>query len=403
MGAGNRSGFRSIIKWLAENHPEWITANIYLIPQTGRWDDLSVLLDTPCEDVALSIWARAISEKNGLACKWAPREKKNKIIFSKLRKTLGMSPKDFRKFLSENTNVVETAMCSGKWHEIDYNKVPSVAMARSANAFSKHDPARYDEWKESLANVDSTSKVNASTLFPHDVLRTSKRDGKLANAQFKALPNFMEGTSARIMPIADFSGSMRYEVSGEITAMDVAQSLALYCSDRVGENNPFYRKYIPFSHSSKLVSWNGKDFTNASKECDCKGYYGSTNIRAALDQILDSAKMFGVSNDQMPNCLLILSDMQFDEGVSGGDQTSVEKGIKEWEKCGYSRPKIIYWNLAGYGGSPATKLHNDVALVSGFSPSILGSILGGTDFSPMAVLDRAIEKYEVTVPNGVIA
>lgn len=402
-GAGNRSGFRSVVNWLSQNHPEWVKANIHLVPSTGRWDDLIACVDTPCEDVAIRYWSKAISEKDGLACKWAPREKKNKVVFSKLRKEIKMSPKEFRRFLSENTNVVETAMCSGDWHSIDYNTVPSVAMARSANAFLKHDPARYDSWRESLTDENSNSKVNADALFPHDVLRTSRKDSKLANAQFKALPNYMIESNARIMPIADFSGSMTSPASGSISCMDVAQSLALYCSDKVGEENPFYRMYIPFSNSSELVSWKNSDFSSAAKKCNCRGYYGSTNIKSALDQILDSAKMFNVSNDQMPNCLLILSDMQFDIGAECGNKSTVESCMKKWEKEGYDRPKIIYWNLAGYAGSPARGTHENIALISGFSPSILGSVLGGTDFSPMAVLDRAIAKYEVVVPEGVTA
>jgi len=400
-GAGNRSGFRSVVKWLAENHSDWVSANIKLIPETGRWDDLIACFDTPCEDVAINFWSNAISAKDGLACKWAPREKKNKIVFAKLRKALGLSPKDYRRHLSANTNVVETAMCSGNWHDIDYNKVPSVAMARSATAFLKHDPARYDSWKESLTDEDSTNKVNAGALFPHDVLRTCHKDAKLANAQFAALPNFMEENDDRIMAIADFSGSMCVGVSGSIRAIDISASLALYCSDRVGKDNPFYRKYIPFSSTSELVSWENKTFTQAAQKCR-NGYCGSTNVKAALDQILNSAKMFNVSNDQIPNCLLIISDMQFNgsgwgAGTCNSDESTIESCMKDWEANGYSRPRIVYWNTAGNAGSPA-RLHENVALVSGFSPSILGSVLGGTDFNPLAVLDRAIEKYEVVTP-----
>jgi hypothetical protein len=251
-----------------------------------------------------------------------------------------------------------------------------------------------------LTEEGTTNKVNASALFPHDVLRTSHRDKKLANAQFEALPNYMENCNMRVMPICDFSGSMNTRVSGEVTAMDISQSLGLYCSDRVGKDNPFYRMYIPFSDNSELVTWKGKTFSEGVNHAR-NGYCGSTNIAAALDRILDSAKMFNASNDQIPNCLLIISDMQFNEGTKNSDETVVEKCLKNWEKAGYTRPKIVYWNTAGYGGSPSTKAHKGVSLVSGFSPSILGSIFSGNDFSPMAVLDRAIEKYEITVPEGV--
>jgi len=412
-GAGNRSGFRAIVSWLSGRYPEWVIANLNLIPKTGRWDDLIACVDTPCESFAMKLWADAILQKDGLACKWAPREKNNKVVYSKLRKLAKMSPKDFRKHLADNTSVIETNMCSGEWYEIDYNTVPSVAMARSAKAFLKHDAARFDSWKNSLENPESTNKVNASVLFPHDVLRTlfseigeqryfrgrnNFADSKLANAQFEALPNYMEGLNMRIMSICDFSGSMCTQISGSIRAIDVSLGLGLYCSDRVGKENPFYRMFIPFSDSSKLISWQKDTFSIAAQKVN-DGWCGSTNIQKALDQILDSAKMFGATNEQIPNCLLILSDMQFNEGSRHASETVIESCMKKWEKEGYTRPRIVYWNLAGYKGSTDTFNRNDVALVSGFSPSLLKAILGGEDFSPMTILERAIAKYEIVEPS----
>jgi len=405
-GAGNRSGFRDINKWIAEKDSKWIEANMHFIPELGRWDDLLALVDTPCEDSALKFWVRAIQDGNGLAAKWAPRASKTNVkrkeLFNKLRKTASMSPKDFRKLLSGNTEVVESAMCQDSFYEIDYNKVPSVAMARYNSAFKKHDTARFDSWKNALeTGVDEEGKkvkVNASVLFPHDCIRTlHSEDAKVANAQFDALPNYMEGTNERIMAITDFSYSMSVKVSGSVSAMDVSMALGLYCSDRLGEDNPFYRKFIPFSDTSKLVTWKDKTFNEAARGLN-DGFCGSTNIGAALEQILEAAQMFGATNEQIPSTLLIVSDMQFNQGCSD-NETSVEIGLKRWEEAGYTRPKVVYWNTAGCDGAPTTMGHKDVALISGFSPSILTAVLGGEDFSPMAILDKAIEKYEVVDPT----
>ena len=62
-GAGNRSGARSILNWLAKEYPEWIKANIGFIPQLGRFDDLFALYGTPCEQEALQLWADYLNEK----------------------------------------------------------------------------------------------------------------------------------------------------------------------------------------------------------------------------------------------------------------------------------------------------------------------------------------------------
>jgi len=425
-GSGNRSGFRDIIAWLAKEDSRWIEANMHLIPEVGRWDDLESLVNTSCEKSALEFWVRAIQDEHQLAAKWAPREDKNKEIFSKMRKIAKMNPKEWRKFLVKNTNVVETIMCQQEWQDIDFSKVPSIAAARYNNAFKKHDPARYEQWKNALEKgVDENGnevKVNASVLFPHDCLRTlyadlsdseggyydftsfergsdyNFKDSKLANAQFAALPDYMGKTDMRIMPICDFSGSMGTEVSGIIRAIDVSMGLGLYCSDRLGKDNPFYRQFIPFSDTSRLVSWKDETFSVAAQAHN-DGWCGSTNIRAALDQILQAAQMYKAKNNQLPNCLLILSDMQFDQGTTDG-MTSVEAGLAAWEKAGYTRPKIVYWNTSGYAGSPSTKNHKDVGLVSGFSPSLLKAILGGEDFTPMAIMERAIAKYVVIDPDN---
>jgi hypothetical protein len=71
--------------------------------------------------------------------------------------------------------------------------------------------------------------------------------------------------------------------------------------------------------------------------------------------------------------------------------------MKKWEESGYKIPKIVYWNVAGYSGSPATVHDNRVALVSGFSPSILKAILACKDMSPVGVMQLALEKYKVTI------
>ena len=89
--------------------------------------------------------------------------------------------------------------------------------------------------------------------------------------------------------------------------------------------------------------------------------------------------------------------MQFHQGVEG-DDTETRKALNLWKEAGYDIPKIVYWNTAGYAGSPDTALGNDVALISGFSPAILKAVFSGEDFSPMAVMLRALEKYKISIP-----
>lgn len=388
-GAGNRSGFRDCLKWLGTNDPAWVKANIEKIPDVGRWDDLLSLYDTPVEKSAVRLWANAIHAGHGLACKWADVED------TKLREFLDMRPRAFRKLLVKGRKVVETQMCAKNWGEILYPQVPSVAMSRYTKAFTRHDEPRFSLFKKKVEKGEA--KINAGAIFPYDCLRTLKNgDREVAQLQWDALPNFMGDTNERILCLCDASGSMSTQVAGDVTNLDISTSLSLYCSDRLGKANPFYRKFIEFESEAHFIDWNGKSLFDALKLL--KGHCGSTNIQNALLNILGYANMFDVKPSHMPTKLMIISDMQFDNGASLSNATVVESAMAKWEAAGYKRPQIIYWCLASYAGSPATVKTPNTALVSGFSPSILKAILGGKDFSPLAVMNRALEKYSVIKP-----
>jgi len=397
-GAGNRSGFRECINWLASDSPEWVEANIHLVPVHGRWDDLRALFGTPCESEAARLWANALLNKEVLAAKWADRKDKP------LRHQLHMNEKFFRKLLASirKNHIVEHKMCHNLWKEIEYDKVPSVTMARYTNAFSRHDSERFERYKEALKQNKAT--IKADVLFPHDCVRTAfSGDTEIADAQFEALPNYMENTDEKVIVIADTSGSMSVCVSGSIQAVDISQGLALYCSAKIPKDNPFHKKFLSFSNEGEFKDWNGMTFSQAVRDQEIfDGAIGTTRIDKALDLILKTAKFFNLTQDQMPTMLLIVSDMQFHSGVRG-DGTEVEKALKKWIKAGYEIPQIVYWNTAGYAGSPATVKSKNIGLVSGFSPSILKSILVAEDFRPESIMLRTLEKYEVIVPMDMIS
>jgi hypothetical protein len=89
--------------------------------------------------------------------------------------------------------------------------------------------------------------------------------------------------------------------------------------------------------------------------------------------------------------------MQF-TAANDGPETEIVHVLNQFPKYGYDKPKIIFWNTAGYAGSPETCYASNTALVSGFSPSILKSIFQGDDLSPISVMMRTLEKYEIKVP-----
>lgn len=415
-GAGNRSGTRKILNWLSqdESGKSWLKANLDKIPEYGRWDDLLALYNTDIESDALTLWSNAIKEGNALAAKWADAQD------VKMRAFLNMTPKQFRKFVvnARKGKIVESLMCEKKWDEIEYSKVPSVAIGRYNTAFNRNDGERYTNWRNSLVKVkeDGTMEVvgdvKAGAIFPHDLVRTvlaktgfigwpnakkcSVETEKLVEAQFQSMPDYYNTTDRKILCVLDSSASMYTNVAGSIQAIDVALGLSLYCSDRLGKDNPFYRKIIPFSSTASLKSWDNMSFAKAVRHVP-DGYAGSTNIISALDLLLESAKLWGVKSDKMPTCLLIISDMQFDQQVET-DNMPIEEALNRWIASGYNKPQIVYWNLMGVKNQPATKYDKNVGMVSGYSPAIMKAVLENNDFTPLAIMNRTLEKYQVNTP-----
>jgi hypothetical protein len=402
-GAGNRSGAREIYEWLAKNDGEWLLVNLGWLPLVGRWDDLRCLFGTTIGNVAAMLWAKALGKEDVLAAKWADRTDKP------LQQALGYNEKRLRKFLSRirKNHIVEYKMCANLWNEIVYKSVPSVAMARYTKAFGRHDEDRFNVYKDALEKGEET--IKAGVLFPHDCVRTAREgDARIADAQFEALPNYMD-ENVRAIVIADTSGSMSDTVSGSIARVDVSQGMALYCSSKIPKDNPFYKKFVGFSHEGKFVDWNGLKFSQAvGNHSIFDGAVGSTHIGRALRLIYKTGKFFNLKDNQMPNMLIIVSDMQFHEseyeygrdgkGTTIENVAEVDRIMDEWQEAGFSIPQIVYWNVAGYAGQPATAKHNNVALVSGFSPSILKAIFACEDLTPRGVMLKAVEKYKIAIP-----
>jgi len=397
-GAGNRETFRKCIKFISSIDPKVVEWNLDLIPKYGRWDDLRCLFNTSFGDVVASKWADAIRNNDVLAAKWADR---NDYM---VRNVLGMKIGDFRRMLANirKGHIVEYKMCSGKWSEINYSTVPSVAMARYTNAFGKNDPNGFEKFKADLISPTSGVKIHAETLFPHDCVRTAMNgDGGIADAQFDALPNMMEESREQVMCICDTSGSMETEIFGSIKAMDVSMSLALYCSGKLPEESIFYKRFIAFGSEGRFVDWRDYSFTQAIKSRkifnrSCE----STRIDKALNTILEIATKNSIPQRLMPTMLLIVSDMQFSQNADGTD--GIQGSLKRWIDSGYSIPKIVYWNTAGYKNSPwdmydKYTLVKEVCLISGFSPSILKSVLSGKNITPVDIMMETLKKYEVVV------
>jgi Mg-chelatase subunit ChlD len=404
-GAGERQTFRDAIDFMAENQlidVDEARRIMRKIPELGRWDDLKAFIGTGLESEALELWAAAIPN-DGLAAKWAPRKGE---VAAKLRRTMGLTPKAYRKTVVGNTAVVETAMCAKDWDNINFSHVPSLAASRYQKAFGRNATAAYEAYKAELvkpeAERDPKVKINAKAVYPYDIVKAVRQgDATVASEQWKALPDYMEGSEyAGIMPMVDVSGSMEcgvggagYDYTGKtLSCLDVAVSLGLYLSER--NRGIFKDEFLTFSGHPELVKTTG-DLKNRIRQMSHAKWGMNTNIVAAFDLMVDSAVRANLSPEDMPRTLLILSDMQFDH-CARFDNSALESVRQKFVRAGYEPPNVVFWNINSSGnGVPATNKDTGVALVSGFSPSIMASILNAKDFTPEAIMMKTImnERY----------
>lgn len=397
-GAGERRLFKICMSHLVKFHQSYLKANLSIVPEYGRWDDLLVILEeapnTEISREVSSIILDAIQKDgNALAAKWMPRKGK---AANELRKAWSMTPKEYRKLLVEKTRVVETQMCSKKWNEINYSHIPSVAAARYTNAFRKNDTARYNQYIMALSNPaenENQVKVNAGAVYPYDVVKTlNKGVQELAVEQWKSLPNFMEGNTKMILPVVDVSGSMSSAVSSSknLSCMDVAISLGLYISER--NTGPFENAFVTFTESPTLQYLTGNLLERHMQLRD-SDWGMSTNLEGVFDLILQKAQESNLPQSDLPQQILIISDMEFNQAIDDSELTAFEMIRRKYESGGYVMPEIVFWNVQSRnsGNLPVKFDERGTALISGFSPAILKSLLSGNQITPLDIMNQSVE------------
>ena len=392
-GAGERDVVRTILLSLEKNYPEVLARLLPHLAEFGRWDDLLIFKTKPIKDKAFTLIGDALRERNGLAAKWMPRQGPLAV---EIRNFFGMSPKFYRKSLVNLTKVVEQNMCSNTWDDINYSHVPSLAAARYQKAFKKHDPAGYEAYKAKLSTGEA--KVNATAVYPYDVIKSRRfgGDDKVIQAQWDALPNYIG--DELVLPIVDVSGSMSSPVGGNanLTCMDVSVSLGLYLADK--NTGPFKDMFLTFSDTPKLQVLKG-NLLDKLNQLERSDWGMSTNLHAAFEAILKYAVKGGVNASDMPKYVLVMSDMEFNH-CARHDDSAMGMIERKYKEAGYEVPNIVFWNLnARAGNVPVKHDKSGVALVSGFSPSIMTSILKAEELDPTSVMMATLNspRYSVIV------
>jgi len=372
-GAGEKRFFQVLMNHINKQDAYEYDQLAIHIPEFGYWKDV-FKIENPTDNNLNWIATQLNESPNAnLLAKWFPRKGK---WFSAMHKYLKLTPKEFRKRLVSMTKVVETQMCANEWDKINYGQVPSVAMNQYRTTFLTHDRVRYTDY---IADVKAgKQKINASVLFPHQLYQAINKgeDADAVEAQWDNLPDYMADTTERIIPVCDVSGSM------EGLPMDVSISLGIYISER--NKGIFKDAFLTFSERPKMNYLTGS-LSQRMRQLSNANWGMSTNLQATFDLILNSAVRESLPESEMPTKLLIISDMEFNQ--ADRNQTNLDSIRQKYSNAGYKMPEIVFWNVNGrMGNVPASVNDSSIGLVSGFSPSILKSILKGEIYSPLQLM-----------------
>lgn len=414
-GLGERRVFRTIFRWLAYNEPQSVQKNIAYVAEYGRFDDLLVLLDTPCEKEMLSFLKKQFTldlanletENNiSLLGKWLPSVNASNPQTirnaKKIAKAFGMTNANYRKMLTvlrTQIHILENHLRK-KDYSFDYEKQPSRALFKYKKAFMRNDQERYHAFLSKV--VSGAVQLHAEHIAPYELVEPylytnwtwnqasymrdiTSEEKAVLNATWQSLPDF--GGEENAIAVIDTSGSM-YCNAKPIPAA-VALSLGLYFAER--NKGKFHNHFITFSTRPRLMKLKGNTFADKLRYITTYHEVADTNLEAVFDLILKTAVKNNIPQKDLPTKLIIISDMEFNACMQNASEINFQNAKKKYQANGYRLPEIIFWNVASRNRQqPVTMNEQGVILISGATPRIFSMVAGG-NLSPYTFMMEILE------------
>ena len=402
-GLGERRVFRTILKHLADAQPESVRKNLHYVSEYGRWDDLMVLFGTVCEKDAVNVIRKQLmqdlealerDENVSLLAKWLPSVNTSNAETVKngkrMAKALGMTDMKYRKTLSLLRNrirIIENNLRQ-KDYTFEYSAQPSRAMLKYRKAFRRNDEERYTAFLNRVAKGEET--LHTGTLYPYDVVEKalqfngSDAERKALDVTWNALEDYAPQGNA--LCVIDGSGSMYW--GGTPIPATIALSLGMYFAEHcTGE---FHNHFITFSHTPQLVEIKGQDLVEKVLYCESFNEVANTDIEKVFRLILSAAVKNALPQEELPETLYFISDMEFDGAVCNAETTNFEHAKKLFEDYGYKLPQVVFWNVQSRNRQqPVSMNEQGVILVSGCTPRIFSMVANGK-FNPIELMKEVL-------------
>lgn len=395
-GKGERRVFKTLFHHLCTINEEYALKILYLIPELGRYDYILETYQTKLWNKTLEIIKSQLNldlanPNPSLLAKWLPSVRThnvNNMLAINLAKDLGLSPKDYRKTLSllrKKINIVEHNITNKTYSDIDYERVPSIAINKYANLFKEKDEERFNAYINAVRN--NQKKINTSVIEPYQIIKRSMNNANndVLDEIWKNQTDVLDGDKTNALVIADTSGSMW---SYDRLPISCALGLAIYIAER--NQGIFHNTFINFSDNPTFQKLNGDTLSQKLNSIDYDNWGGTTNIDKALELIQNAS--ISSSESECPSHLIIISDMEFDRSFS--KIPNYKHWQKEYENHNLKMPKIVFWCISpNQMGIPITKNDGNAIAISGFTPKIFKGILNLDEYSPVNAMLEVINKY----------
>lgn len=354
------------------------------VPKCGRYDDL-LEMGKYREEYLEQIVNDGLGKGVYLAKKWLPRlNSKNRKLAKYICTSYGISQKEYRRRIKLDTT--EQLLSRRRTEEIDFEHVPSLAMLKYYNRFSRGEDTSY-RFQEYLEKVRSgEKKLNISTTTVYDIYRN--RESIDADLFFDKL----EKINISCIPILDTSGSMWDGNDSIGKAISIAHYLAkcsTYCNGNV----------ISFSRNPQLIKieeqkkpknttysygYNETAFGNKNKYSrELNSMYTGDCSNTDFGKVMKLLEGL----DDLPEYLVVLSDMEFD----CGSEQSKNELYALWKLKGYTT-KIVWWNFNDrHTTAPEIDEMGNI-FISGYNPMLLKYLEAGFDGEQF--LDKLLTEYK---------
>lgn len=416
-GLGERRTFRICLNELSFIAPQTVENNIHNIAFYNRFDSLYSLINTPVETAMwifmLNQWLSDVDNyMNNKPCSLLPKWLKSinassaetRMLARKTMKMLNFpNEKVYRKCLSEMRtylNIVEKKMCQGNWSDIKYETVPSYAMKKYRKSFGRHDYERFNQY---IQDVTSGKKeIKASTLFPYDLVEEYWRKGNchshvgdaidpVIEAQWKALPDYLNGSEVNALCMVDVSGSMHGR------PICSAIGLGTYFAQR--NRGAFHNMYLTFTSTPAFETIeDGQSLYSIINQVTERGIGYSTNLEKAFELVLRTAVQHSIPKTDMPQAIIILSDSEID-AYKRQDRVDFMTAMEQkFNRYGYDLPKLIFFQVESRQDTFLT-LRPDALFISGQSAAAFKQVIGNIEGTAWDLVLRTLNdaRYENVV------